>query len=168
MSYDVYLMPAALAGADPEAAYLRLLEDEEAEAAPEAPTPELEADLRAVADELLAVDPHYELRGPFPGISYWSMQLVDERPGTALVELYPRYATAQLSYGADDTPLATERLLDCVRVFVARGFVAYDPQLERTLDPLRDAPEIQATLDHVRDEVFPPEHRGLFARLFRR
>ena len=43
LSYDVYLMPAALAGADPEAAYLRLLEDEEAEAAPEAPTPELEA-----------------------------------------------------------------------------------------------------------------------------
>jgi len=168
VSYDVYLLPPALAGADPGAAYLRLLEDEEAEAVPDAPTPELEAELRAVADELLAGDPHFELHGPFPGLSFWTLQLVDERPSTALVELYPRYATVQLSYGTDDTPLATERLLDCVRVFAGRGFVAYDPQLERTLDPHRDAAEIQATLDRVRNEVFPPEPRGLLARLFRR
>lgn len=162
MSYDVYLMTPELAGGDPEAAYLALEDEEEDEddEGASSPEPALVADLRAA-------NPSFELHG---------LQLVDDRPTSVLVDFFPRFATAQISYGADDTRVAAERLLECVAVFVRHGYVAYDPQLERVLDPVldpvRDADEVRETLDHVRAAVFPTlaeerPRRGFFGRLFR-
>ena len=159
MSYDVYLMTPELAGDDPGAAYLALEDDDDEDGDDDASSPESAA---LVAD-LRAVNPSFELHG---------LQLVDDRPASVLVDFFPRYATAQISNGADDTRVAAERLLECVAVFVRHGYVAYDPQLERVLDLDRDADEVRETLDHVRAAVFPTlaeerPRRGFLGRLFR-
>ena len=149
MSYDVYLFPPGTG--DPETAYLAL-EDAEAEVG-DAPTPEREAELRAIADELRRVNPRLELSGPYPAAQCWSLQLVDERQDSVLVDFYPEFATAQISYGADDAGIAVSRLLDCIRIFERNGYVPYDPQLERTVDTEADGDEIEAIVVKVREKT---------------
>jgi hypothetical protein len=174
VSYDVYLLPHEVAGDDPEAAYERLEETDE-DAASARPTPEREQQLRAIAADLQAANAEFELSGPFED-DYWTLQLVDDRPDSALVELYAGYATAQISYGADDAATAVGRLLDVVRVFESNGHVAYDPQLERVVRPDADAAEIERivtdirgrTLSMLTDSDPAPPRRGLISRLFRR
>jgi hypothetical protein len=171
VSYDVYLLPRELAGDDPEAAYERL-EDEDGDESAAQPTPERERELREIAAELQAANADYELSGPYPAIGYWTLQLVDERPGTVLVDLYATYATAQLSYGAEDAATAVARLIDVVRMFERRGYVAYDPQLERVLRPDRDAGEVERIIVDIRGKVLsqltqadaPPPRRGFLRR----
>jgi hypothetical protein len=149
VSYDVYFFPPGTA--DPEAVYLAL-EDDEAEEG-DAPTPERESELRALVEELRRVNPRFELSGPYPSAQFWSLQLVDERRDTVLVDFYPEFATAQISYGADDAGVAVSRLLECVRIFERNGYVAYDPQLERTIDTEADAGEIEAIVTMVREKT---------------
>jgi hypothetical protein len=97
---------------------------------------------------------------------------VDERPDTAMVDFYADYATAQISYGADDAEAAVGRLLDVVRVFERRGYVAYDPQLERVLRSDEDADAIERVVVDVRARNLAlfdePKRRGLLRRLLGR
>ena len=167
MSYDVYLFPPGTD--DLEAAYLAL-EDDEAEEG-DRPTPEHEAELRAIADELCSANPRFELGGPFPSSPFWSLQLFDERRDTVLVDFYPEFATAQISYGADDAGLAVSRLLECVRIFERNGYVAYDPQLERTIDTEADAGAIEAIVVEIHDKTvaqLTAPRPSLFRRLLGR
>jgi hypothetical protein len=174
VSYDVYLLPREVAGDDPEAAYERLEETDE-DGASARPTPQREQQLRAIAADLQAGNPHLELGGPFED-DYWTLQLGDDRPDTALVEMYGGYATAQISYGADDAATAVGHLLDVVRVFETHGYVAYDPQLERVVRPEADAAEIERIVTDIRDRTQSiltdsapaPRRRGLISRLFGR
>jgi hypothetical protein len=172
VSYDVYLLPGEIAGDDPEAAYERLEDEEDDEGAAQ-PTPEREQELRAIAAELQGANSNYELSGPSPAAGFWTLQLVDERPDTVFVDFYATYATAQISYGAEDAGAAVARLIDVVRVFERRGYVAYDPQLERVLRPDRDAGEVERIVVDIRGKMLsqlaqedaPPPRRSFLRRL---
>ena len=155
MSYDLHLLKEADAR-DPLASLERQEADED-----RLPTPEEEAELRAIAAELMKLDRRLDISEPLVG---FLLQLGYDNECPVVVDLAPGSLTMSWSYGAADPEAAIATVERYLPVFAKHGYVAYDPQLDGPFD----AAAARAVHGDVRGRVFGDEapKRSLWHRLF--
>lgn len=164
MSYDLYLFRKD--EGDPAAAYERLEEVEERD-----PTPAEQEQLRGLAADLQAADPDLDISESGEG---FCLQLGYENERPVVIDIYGidgGSITMSWSYGADDAEPALAAVDRYLPVFDRHGYVAYDPQLERTYDASRDRNDAAQVHRGVQDHVFGQldasagDHRPWWKRL---
>jgi hypothetical protein len=145
VSYDLHLFRAE--EGDPVGAYERLEETGERE-----PTPAEERELRSLAANLQAADPKLDLTEP--GSGRFMLQLGYENERDVVIDITGGEITMSWSYGAADAAPALRAVERYLPVFDRHGLVAYDPQLERVYEPVRDRVDAAELHRHVRMRVF--------------
>jgi hypothetical protein len=164
VSYDLYLFRKD--EGDPTAAYERLDELEERD-----PTPAERERLRRLAADLQAADPDLDVSESADG---FCLQLGYENERPVVIDIHGidgGSITMSWSYGADDAEPALAAVDRYLPVFDRHGYVAYDPQLERTYDPSRDRNDAARVHRDVQEHVFrqldasADDHRPWWKRL---